>query len=108
MRRAGFAVEAANGERRAGTPTHLPQIDSINVIHRAMHQKLLYVHARCTGLLRALDEMQATPAGGIKKVSGTTSTSDQVSGYGDAMRYGLWNVYRDLVLSSSPFHARAS
>jgi hypothetical protein len=98
----GFGCAPANGERR-NTPLHLPQLDSINVLHRAMHRGLLYVHARCTGLLRALDEMQAQPDGRIAKVSGTGSISDQISAYGDAMRYGLWPVYRVLLSSPSPF-----
>jgi hypothetical protein len=94
LRSQGFTVEPANGYH-GNTVTQLGQLDSLNVIHRAMHLGLIYVHARCTRLLKALELMQAGPDGRIKKTSGTTSTSDRISGPGDAMRYGLWPVYRN-------------
>jgi hypothetical protein len=102
LRRAGFGCEPANGTSK-DSARHLSQIDSINVVHRAMHRGLLYVHARCPGLLNALDEMQSTPDGRIAKVSGRDSLSDQISAYGDAMRYMLWPVYRDLLGHGSVF-----
>jgi hypothetical protein len=102
LRGYGFGCEPANGSK-GDSAVHLSQIDSLNVVHRAMHRGLLYVHARCTGLLRALEEMQSTPDGRVAKVSGRDSLSDQISAYGDAMRYMLWPVYRDLLAQGSPF-----
>ena len=107
MRRHGFVCEPANGARK-GSALHLSQLDSLNVVHRAMARGLIHVHARCTGLLRALDEMQAQPDGRIAKVSGRDSISDQISAYGDALRYMLWPVYRDLLGPGTAVVGRAA
>jgi hypothetical protein len=52
-----------------------------------MHERRLYVHARCTGLLDALEHDKPM------KTSGVNSISDRRSGYSDAMRYGLVAVF---------------
>lgn len=97
MRLHGLGCRAANGTK-AGSPQHLPQLDSINAMHRLMRhgeRGLLLVDERCTGVRRALKDMKAKPDGTIYKVSGRNSLSDIVSGPGDALRYGLWPALRE-------------
>lgn len=100
---AGLYVEPAAGWRK-NKVLHLDQLDSINAMHRAMELGLLRVHESCTGVLRALRDMRATPDGKIKKTSGVRSESDQISAYGDALRYGVWRVYSELYGTRSAVH----
>jgi hypothetical protein len=92
LRKAGFHAAPCNGYKpQSGDnprqPQHLSLADSRNVCHRLMHERRLYVHARCTGLLDALEHDKPM------KTSGVNSISDRRSGYSDAMRYGLVAVF---------------
>lgn len=98
--RAGHYVQPANGRER-NKVKHLPQKDSINVMHRLHRERRLLVHARCTGVLEAMRTMQARPDGTIDKVSGRNSRSDQVSAYGDAVRYGVWRPFEHVLVQTS-------
>jgi len=98
--RAGHYVQPANG-RENGKAKHLPQKDSINVVHRLHRERRLLVHARCTGVLEAMRTMQARSDGTIDKVSGRNSRSDQISAYGDGVRYGVWRPLRHVLVESS-------
>jgi hypothetical protein len=104
MRLHGLDVEPANGWTRGRRVAQLPQLDSINAMHRAMKLGLLVVHPRCSGVLRALAEMKAKPDGTIEKVSGSTSISDRISDYGDALRYGVWPVWRHFLEAETKVH----
>lgn len=92
LRKAGFHAAPCNGYKpQSGDgprqPEHISLTDTRNVCHRLMHEGRLYVHARCTGLLDALEHDKPT------KTSGVNSVSDRRSGYSDAMRYGLFAVF---------------
>jgi hypothetical protein len=94
--KAGFTAAPCNGYKPAPSgqprqPQHLSLVDSRNVCHRLMHEGRLYVHARCTGLLDALEHDKPT------KTSGVNSVSDRRSGWSDAMRYGLVKVFWHLL-----------
>jgi hypothetical protein len=103
MRLAGLECEPAGGYSGIKV-SQLSQLDSINSMHRAMRMGLLYVHARCTGVLRALEDMRAMPDGRIRKTSGVRSESDQISGYGDAARYMLAPIWSGLILTGEATH----
>jgi hypothetical protein len=100
MRRAGLPCVPAAGSSKNNV-RHLSRHDSVNVMHRAMKENLFFVHARCTGVLRAMTDMQSDEQGLPKKTSGVTSISDQISGYGDAVRYGVWRAYQGLLVSAA-------
>jgi hypothetical protein len=95
LRKHGHAAQPANGHSRSSVSRvsdtqHLSVTDSRNVIHALMADGRLYVHSRCAGLLDALEHDKPT------KTSGVHSQSDIRSGYSDAMRYGLWPVFKHL------------
>ena len=100
LARAGLYVQPANG-REHGKAKHLPQKDSINVMHRLHRERRLLVHARCTGVLEAMRTMQARSDGTIDKVSGRNSRSDKISAFGDGVRYGVWRPFRHVLVESS-------
>lgn len=101
VRKAGHPAVPANSYRQrtdTSKPAHAAQLsvtDSRNVVHRLMFEGRLYLHTRCTGLLDALEHDKPT------KVSGVHSLSDKRSGFSDAMRYGLWSVFKDIVKTST-------
>jgi putative nucleotidyltransferase with HDIG domain len=97
LQAAGHNVLPANGVGKGGHVQHLPQLDAINVLHRLHLERRLLVHARCTGTLEAMRTMRAKPDGTILKTSGTGSKSDQVSAYGDALRYAIWQPFRHVL-----------
>jgi hypothetical protein len=95
LRKHGHVAQPANGHSRSSVSRvsdtqHLSVTDSRNVIHSLMADGRLYVHSRCAGLLDALEHDKPT------KTSGVHSQSDIRSGYSDAMRYGLWPVFKHL------------
>lgn len=99
MRQAGHYVRPANGVENSKA-RHLPQKDSINVLHRLHRERRLLVHARCTGVIGAMRGMQAKSDGTIDKVSGRNSKSDQLSAFGDALRYGVFRPLRHVLVES--------
>ena len=99
INRAGHYLLPAHG-RQDGKPRWLPQKDAINVMHRLLEERRLLVHARCTGVLQAMRTMQAKPDGTIDKVSGRDSPSDQISAYGDALRYGVWRPFAHVLVTN--------
>ena len=103
MRAAGLECRPANGYNGLKV-AKLNQKDSLNAMHNAMEKGLIRVHPRCHNVIKAMVEMRSLADGRIKKKSGADSESDQISGWGDALRYGVWPILRDLVLSSGAFY----
>jgi hypothetical protein len=103
MRALGLECEPANGYH-GNKVAHLPQMDSIDAMHRAMAMGLLRVHPRCHNVIKAMTDMRSTARGTIKKKSGADSLSDQISGWGDALRYGVWPFWQNLVLPGGVTH----
>lgn len=101
FRHAGLRVYPANGyetrARNSATPPAARQInrsDSINVMHRLMRERRFFVDESCEGVLDALANDKHTKGGGH-------SASDRRSGYTDAVRYGVWPVFRHLVTQAA-------
>jgi hypothetical protein len=96
VRKAGFHAAPANGYSQPkgdgkASARWLSVADKRNVMHRLMADRRLYVHARCTGLLDALEHDKPT------KTSGVHSVSDRRSGYSDAAAYGLFPAFAYLL-----------
>jgi hypothetical protein len=105
MRAAGLECEPANSYH-GNKVAHLPQLDSIDAMHKAMALGLIRVHPRCHNVIKAMTDMRSDARGKIKKKSGKDSESDQISGWGDALRYGVWPFLQFLVLPGGVTHAR--